>query len=156
MRPLSLSDVPSFFEVMQDEETKRNLESVPTTLEEAKREIEGYLLQEKEKDSEYFSIDIDGRYAGNVVLQHQNWDPASNEGRVHLWIHPEFRKRGLATTALKEVVRYGLKKKFRCIFAQCKAMNKGVIKILLNVGFTRVKTFVNEAGVEKILWIIED
>ncbi len=140
---------------MQDEETKKNMQSVPNTLTEAKQEIKDYLKQVKEKDSEYFSIEVDGKYAGNVVLQHQNLDKSSNDGRVHLWIHPDYRGRGLAIKALNEVINYGFKKKFKRIFAQCKAINRGVIKINKRLGFKKVKTFVNDYGVKKILWVKE-
>jgi|TARA_Y100000310_G_C20330891_1_gene645206 RimJ/RimL family protein N-acetyltransferase len=155
LRPLKLSDAKPYFEVMQDEETKKNMVSVPNNLAEAKQEIKDYLKQVKEKDSEYFTIEVAGKYAGNVVLQHQNWDPNSDEGRVHLWIHPDYRGKGLATKSLNEVIKYGLKKKFQRIFAQCKAINKGVIAINKKLGFKKVKTHVNEYGVKKILWVKE-
>ena len=155
LRPLKLSDSEAYFETMQDKETKKNMETVPETLEETKQEIRDILKQVKEKDSKYFTIEIKGKYAGNVILQHQNWDPKSDEGRVHLWIHPDYRKKGLATNALKEVIEYGFKKKFKKIFAQCKAINKGVIKINKKLEFKKVKTFVNEQGVKKILWVKE-
>lgn len=140
---------------MQDEETKKNMQSVPTTLAEARKEIKDCLKQVKEKDSEYFSIEIDGKYAGNVVLQHQNLDKSSNDGRVHLWIHPNYRGRGLAINALSEVIKYGFKKKFKRIYAQCKAINQGVIAINKRLGFKKIKTFVNNQGVKKILWVKE-
>ena len=155
LRPLKISDAKLYFEVMQDEETKKNMESVPDNLAEAKQEIKNYLKQVKEKGSEYFSIEVNGKYAGNVALQPQNWDFKTDEGRVHLWIHPDYRRKGLATKALNEVLKYGFKKKFKRIFAQCKAINKGVIAINKKLGFKRVKTFVNEQGVKKILWVKE-
>lgn len=155
LRPLKLSDAKPYFEVMQDKETKDNLESVPNTLNDVKQEIRDYLKQDKEKDSEHFSIEINGKYAGNVILQHQNWDPDSDEGRIHLWIHPRYRGKGLATKVLEEVIRYGFRKKFKRIFAQCKAINKGIIKVNKRLGFREVKTFVNEHNVKKILWVKE-
>ncbi len=156
LRPLRLSDAKPYFEVMQNEETKRNMESVPNSLAEAKQEIRDYLKQVKDKDSEYFTIEVKEKYAGNIVLQHQNWDPNSDEGRVHLWIHPDFRGKGLATKVLNELLQYGLKKKFKRIFAQCKAINKGVISINNKLGFKKVKSYVNENGVKKILWVKEN
>ena len=155
LRPIKISDSEAYFETMQDKETKKNMETVPETLKEAKQEIKDILKQVNEKDSEYFTIEVKGKYAGNVVLQHQNWDPKSDEGRVHLWIHPDYRGKGLATKALSEVVNYGLKKKFKKIFAQCNANNKGIIKINKKLGFKKVKTFVNKEGVKKILWVKE-
>lgn len=155
LRPLKLSDAKPYFEVMQDKETQRNLASFPKSLAEVKEEIKDCLKQVKEKDSEYFTIEVDGKYAGNVVLQHQNYDPKSDEGRVHLWIHPDYRGKGLATKALRELVKYGLKKKFKRIFAQCKAINKGMIKINKKLGFKKVKIHINKQGVKKILFVKE-
>jgi len=62
---------------------------------------------------------------------------------------------GLATKSLGEVIKYGLKKKFKKIFAQCKAINKSVIKVNKKLGFKIVKTHVNGDGVKKILWVKE-
>ena len=152
LRPLKPSDLKGYFEVMQDEDTRKNLSSFPGTLAEAKKDIKEMLKQVKEKDSEIFSIEVRGKYAGNIILKHQNWDPNSNEGRVHTWIHPNFRRKGLATAALSEVVRYGLKQKFERIYAQCKAHNRGVIKMLPKLGFKKVKTH-KVAGIPKILWV---
>lgn len=160
LRPLKLSDAKPYFEVMQDEETQRNFTTFPKTFAEAKEEIRQDLKEMKEKGSEYFTIEINGEYAGNVVLQHQNFDPQSGEGRVHLWIHPKFRGRGLATKALGELVNYGLKTKYKRIFAQCKAINKGVIKINKKLDFKKVKTHIVKdkycpQGIKKILFVKE-
>ncbi|MBW3002021.1 GNAT family N-acetyltransferase [Candidatus Woesearchaeota archaeon] len=154
LRPINLLDAEPYFEVMQDEETKKNLTSVPKNLSEAKQEIKGLIKQIKEKDSEIFTVEINGKYAGNVLLQHQNWNPASDEGRVHIWIHPDYRGKGLATKVLAVVVKYGLKNKFKRIFAQCKAHNKGVITVLKNLDFKKVKTHSVENS-KKILWVKE-
>jgi len=155
LRPLKLTDAKPYFEVMQDKETQKNLMSFPKNLEETKQEIKEYLKQVKEKDSEYFTIEVKGKYAGNVILQHQNWDRKSNEGRIHLWIHPKYRRKGLGTKALEAVIKHGFKKKFIKIFAQCKAINKAVIKINKKLGFKKVKTFTNEQGDKKILWVLD-
>jgi [ribosomal protein S5]-alanine N-acetyltransferase len=155
LRPLRISDAKPYFETMQDEETKRNMETVPENLEETKEEIKRFLKQVKEKDSEYFTIEIKGKYAGNVVLQHQNWDPESREGRMHIWIHPDYRGKGIATKALSEVMNYGFKEKFDKIFVQCKAINKGIVHVNEKLGFKKIKTFVNEFRVKKILWVKE-
>jgi len=154
LRPIKLSDAKHYFEVMQDKETKKNLTSVPKDLAEAKQEIKDYIKQMKDKDSEIFTVEIKGKYAGTVLLQHQNWDPASDEGRVHVWIHPDYRGKGLAERALKEVMNHGFKNKFKRTFAQCKASNKDMINVLKKLGFKKIKTHsVNDA--KKILWVKE-
>ena len=153
LRPIKISDAKPYYQTMCDKDTRANMESFPSSIEEAKKEIKEYLKQIKNKDSEYFTIEIKGKYAGNVVLQHQNWDPKSNEGRVHLWIHPSFRGKGLATDALEKVINYAFQKKYNKIFAQCKSINKGVIKINKKLGFKIVKKYTNENGVKKILFV---
>lgn len=154
LRPIQLSDAKPYFKVMQDKETKKNLTSVPKNLEETKQEIKDYIKQVKEKDSEIFTIEIKGKYAGNVLLQHQNWDPSSDEGRVHVWIHPDYRGKGIAAKVLKEVMDHGFKSKFKRIFAQCKACNEEIISVLKRLGFKKAKTH-SADGVKKILWVKE-
>lgn len=153
LRPLKISDAKGYFEVNQDAETQRNLTSYPKNLEEAKKDIENDLKEDKEKGSEHFTILVNGVYAGNVILQYQDFDKKSRDGRVHLLIHPKFRGKGLGTRALEEAINYGFRKKFDRIYAQCKAINKGIIKINEKLGFKKVKTYVNESGIKKILWV---
>jgi len=153
LRPLTIDDAQGYLETMLDKDTIKNLETTPKTLEEVKEEIEQNLKQVEEKDSEYLTIEVEGKYAGNIILQHQDWDPENDEGRLHLWIHPDYRKKGLATEAVKEALNHGFKK-FSKIFAQCKAHNQGVIKILKKSGFSEVKRHTTDHG-EKILWAIK-
>lgn len=152
LRPLQLADAIPYFETMQDKETRKNLMQVPSTLQEAKEEIRTFLKQVKEKDSIYLTVEVKGAFAGNVILQHQNYDSSSDEGRIHLWIHPKYRRQGLATQALKVLLDHGFATTFKRIFAQCKATNKGVIKLLNTLGFQQEKTH-TVSGVKKILWV---
>lgn len=147
LRPLQLSDAQGYWEVMRDEATKLFFNSVPDTFEKAKKEIEDLIAKEA---SETFTIEVDGEYAGNVRLDHQKWDVNSDEGRVHLWVHPNFRSRGLATEALSALLEYGLKK-FRVIYAQCKSSNKAVARVFEKAGFKLEKTHMVD-GVEKMWW----
>ena len=80
LRPLTLSDAKFYFEVMKDKQTQKNLTSVPNSLARVKQEIKKHLKEVKEKDSKYFTIEVNESYAGNIVLQHQNWDKKSREG----------------------------------------------------------------------------
>ncbi len=152
LRPLKIGDAEAYFEVMKDLETKKNLTDYPKSLKETKKEIIKMLQEVRNKGSEIFTIEIKKEYAGNVFLQYQNWDQSLREGRVHLLIHPNFRGIGLGTKALNEVINYGFRKKFDKIYAQCKATNKGIIKIIKKLGFKKIKSYVNEEGVRKILW----
>ncbi|MDD5699766.1 MAG: GNAT family N-acetyltransferase [Candidatus Nanoarchaeia archaeon] len=152
LRPLKISDAKGYWETMQDKETIKGLMSVPHSLSEAKKEIKEDIKEMKEKGSEYFTIEVNRKYAGNVILQYQNWDKTSEDGRIHMWLHPDFRGRGLATKAIKKLIGYGFKKGFKRIYAQCKASNKAVISINKKLGFKKVKTHMVE-GVKKILWV---
>lgn len=158
LRHFKLSDAKEYYESEIDALTKKMHTSFPKNFEEAKKEVSNKIKDYKKKPmvSEAFVIDIAGKYAGDVTLQYQNFDPKSNEGRVHITIHPDFRGKGLATNTLKEIMRYGFKKKkMKRIFAQCKAINKGVIRVNEKCGFKKVKTYVVDGGIKKILWVKE-
>lgn len=154
LRHIKMSDANGYWETMQDKETIKALMSVPHSFNEAKKEIKDDIKEIREKGSEYFTIVVNGKYAGNVILQYQNWDKTSEDGRVHMWLHPDFRGKGLATKAMKRIIAYGFKKGFKRIYGQCKASNKAVIKINKKLGFRKVKIHMVE-GVKKILWVKE-
>ena len=154
LRPIKLSDAKWYWETMQDKESIKSFVSVPHSFEEAKKEVEKQIDKSKTKVIEVFTIEVDGKYAGNVELDYQNYDLKSKEGRVHLWLHPTYRGKGLATKALKLVVEYGFKKKgFNVIYAQCKASNKAVCRVNEKVGFKFVEERIVE-GVKKLWWEI--
>lgn len=162
LRPIRMSDAEEYWEVMQDKDTITNFTTVPNSLIEAQKEIKDMIKDAKEKDSHTFTIVSGGTYAGNVVLQHQNYDKTINEGRIHVWIHPLFRGKGLATKALISIIHYGFKKKkFKKIYAQCKTINKGMIKIMQKLRFKKVQTLItkpdqwHKGGIQKILWVLE-
>lgn len=154
LRPIKLSDLDGYWEVMQDKESIKNFMSVPNSFEEAKKEVKEHIQKSKTKVTEVFTIEVNGKYAGNVKLDCQNYDLTSGEGRVHLWLHPDFRGKGIATNALKLVIEYGFnKRKFHVIYAQCKASNKAVCRVNEKVGFKFVEYRMVE-GIKKIWWEI--
>jgi RimJ/RimL family protein N-acetyltransferase len=154
LRHIKMSDAKSYWETMQDKEIIKELMSVPHSFGEAKKEIKDDINEMREKGSKYFTIVVNRKYAGNVVLQYQNWDKASKDGRIHIWLHPNFRGKGLATKVIHKIIGYGFKKGFKKIYAQCKASNKAVIKTIKKLGFKKVKTHMIE-GIKKILWVKE-
>lgn len=156
LRPIRLNDAEGYWEVVQDSDTKKGFTTFPKTFNETKKEIKGMLKEVKEKGSNIFTILVDKKYSGNVLLQYQNWDKETNEGRIHIWVHPAFRGRGLATKAIKTILKYGFtKRKFKKIFAQCKTSNKAVMKVIKKCGFKKVKTYINDKGVSKTLFVKE-
>lgn len=152
LRPIMLKDSKGYWEVMQDPETIKGFMSVPHSFEEAKEEVKEYIKKSKTKVTEVFTIEVKGKYAGNVKLDCQNWNINSGEGRIHLWLHPKFRGKGLATKALKLLIDYGFnKRKFHVIYAQCKKSNKAVCRVNEKVGFKKVEDRIVE-GVKKVWW----
>jgi RimJ/RimL family protein N-acetyltransferase len=155
LRPIKLKDSKGYWKIMQDEETAKGFMSVLSSFEEAKDEVKEFIKKSKEGITQVFTIIVNGKYAGNVKLDYQNWNKNSDEGRVHLWLHPNFRGKGLATKALKTLVEYGFNnKKFRIIYAQCKKSNKAVCRVNEKIGFNRVEERIVD-GVKKIWWEIK-
>lgn len=153
LRPIRMFDAKAYWEIMQDKETKKGFMSVPKNFQEAKKEVKELVSKNKRKVSEVFAIVVNKEYAGSVVLEYQNWNRKSDEGRMHIWLHPKFRGRGIATKAIKTVLTYGFKKKeFEKIYAQCKASNKAVMKVMEKCGFKKVKIHKVER-IKKNLWV---
>jgi len=156
LRPIILSDADSFFESMKDVETIKNFTSTPKTLSEAKLDIAKMIEKSKLKVSEPFAIQVEGKYAGYVIIEYQNWNPKNDTGRVHICIHPDFRGKGLATKVLVEITNYGFTAyKFKKIIAQCKATNEGVAKANAKAGF-KLDKIVKVDGIDKMAWIKEN
>ena len=153
----TLKDLDGYYETETDSLSKKMFTSFPKNKEEAKKDLQEHIKNNKKKPivSETFSIIIDKKYAGYVKIQFQNFDPENDEGRIHVAIHPDFRGKGIATKVIKEITDYGFKKyKFKRIFAQHKAINKGVARINEKLGFKLIKTHKTE-GVKKMLWVLE-
>ena len=157
LRHVQLKDLKGYYETETDEVSKKMFMSFPKDLDEAKKDILKHIKDNKNKDyvSETFSIIVNGDYAGYVKIQFQNFDRKSEEGRIHIAIHPKFREKGLATKVIKAATDYGFEEKnFKRIFGQCKAINKPLLKILKKIGFKKLK--VHEVdGVKKVLLVLE-
>jgi RimJ/RimL family protein N-acetyltransferase len=140
---------------MQDKESIKGFMGVPNTFEEAKEKVLGHIKKAKTKVTEIFTIEINKKYGGNVKLDYQNWDINCDEGRIHLWIHPNFRGKGLATKVLSKIIYYGFsKKKFKVIYAQCKRSNKAICKVNKKVGFKLVEERIVN-GTKKLWWRLD-
>ncbi len=155
LRPIKLSDSKAYSETMQDEETKKGFMMTPASFKEAKIEVQEMIDKSKTKITEVFTIEIDGKYAGNVKLDYQDWNPSSDKGRVHLWIHPDFRGKGLATKALSALVEYAFnERKFKTLYGQSKVSNAAIAKVFRSVGFTLEKIHTVE-GIKKHWWSLQ-
>jgi RimJ/RimL family protein N-acetyltransferase len=137
---------------MQDEETKKALMATPNSFKEAKIEVQEKIEKAKTKVSETFTIEIDEKFAGTVTIEYQNYDVLSDEGRVHLVIHPNFRGKGLATKALTALVEYAFnERKFKILYGQTKVSNIAIAKVFEKVGFNLEKIHTVE-GIKKHWW----
>lgn len=157
LRHKKISDLEGYYETETDELTKKMHMSFPKNLSEAKKDLQKSIknYSEKPRLSESFTIEVNGKYAGSVTIQFQNFDVKGKEGRVHISIHPEFRSKGLATKVLKKITDYGFKKyKFKRIFAQCKLINKAIARVNEKVGFKLEKIHTVD-GTKKMWWVLE-
>ncbi|MAG47962.1 hypothetical protein CL617_05120 [archaeon] len=156
LRDLEIKDSQGYWETMQDEKTKEGMMETPKSFKRAKIEVEDYIEDAKTKVKEVLTIEIDGQYAGNVRLDYQGFNTDSDEGRVHMWIHPKFRKNKLAQRALQALIKYAFeKRKFRVLYGQSKVSNKAMAKIMENLGFEKEKKHRIVDDIKKIWWTLK-
>ncbi|MBI4146240.1 GNAT family N-acetyltransferase [Candidatus Woesearchaeota archaeon] len=151
LRPFSKEDKNGYAEVNNDPLTKKMFTSVPADEAELDAEIEEKIGKAKAGVSKTLTILVNGEYAGGVVLEFENWDPKNDVGRVHVWIHPKFRNKGIATKALQWIVGHGFKIGFKRIYAQHKTINLAVAKINKKLGFVLEREMV-QGDVKKLRW----
>ena len=86
LRPIRITDVQGYFECHKDEDSKANFSSVPTTIEEAKKE-----LQETNKHNKKFAIIIKEKFAGFINLKLTTHPRYKHSAIVGYGIHKDFR-----------------------------------------------------------------
>lgn len=146
LRPLRMSDAEAYFEITQDKLAQRGFQRPPKNLREAKEDIKKYIDQQKKGIGEPFAIEINGEYAGSVIIQFQNFDPKDHRGRMHVWLHPKFRGKGIMTKAVKIMVKYAFRKyKWVKIIAQTRSYNKPAQGVLKRAGFKLEGIFKKDA-----------
>jgi RimJ/RimL family protein N-acetyltransferase len=151
LRPFSREDKTGYAEVNNDPLTREMFTSVPANEAELNEEIEEKIAKAKSGVSKTLTILVNGEYAGGVVLEFENWNPKNDVGRIHIWVHPKFRKKGLATKAIKWITDYGFAIGFRRIYLQHKEINRALAIISNNLGFVPEKEVVDR-GVKKLKW----
>ena len=138
LRPANMSDADKYFQMMQDSLTREGFMSTPKNMNEAKKEIKEYIkaFDNKFKFNKLFVIDVNGNFAGYVILQTQNYNPTEHRGRIHMALHPGYRGLGLMEKAINVLVKYSFDKyNFIKICAQCRSFNKGAQNVLKKTGF---------------------
>ena len=138
LRHIVMKDLREYFECFQDEEARKGFMKVPRNLAEARKELSKKILEMKKKKSsrEIFSIEVDEKFAGYVEINHLNEEHHEHRGNVGYCIHPKFRGRGLASEALKVLLKYAIKKyKLKRIEGWCRTFNKASVRTLEKSGF---------------------
>jgi [ribosomal protein S5]-alanine N-acetyltransferase len=135
LRPIKVTDAQAYLECHQDEDAKANFSSVPTNLEESKKEIlEGKKgINAKNKK---FAITLNQKVVGFINLELNNRPTYKHSTNIGYGIHKDFRGRGLATKVLKKITEYGFNKlKLKRISAKCRTFNKASVKVLEKAGY---------------------
>ncbi len=138
LRPIKLSDANEYFECWKDNKTKKGFMSVPKTLGEVKKKIIQKIKESKGKKptGETFAIEVGDKFAGWVGVDKLNQEFFEHRGNVFYGIHPKFRKKGIATKALKIVTRYAFKKyKLKRLEGWCRTFNKASARVMEKAGF---------------------
>ena len=131
LRPITIKDAQGYLECHKDKEAQRNFMSIPKNLEEAKKEI----LHDSNKNIK-FAIEVDGKFAGFINLELNDNPKYKHSAIIGYGIHPDFRGRGLATKATKEITNYGFKKlKLIRISGTCRTFNKASARVLEKAGY---------------------
>lgn len=138
LRSLKLSDAQKYFECETDPVSKKGSMGTPESVKEIeeiiKKEIVG--LKRKNPVEETFVIDVNGEFAGYVVIHDLNRKHAEHRALISYCMHPEFRRRGLMVKAVKLVIKDVFKKyKLKRLTGRCRSFNKASARVLEKSGF---------------------
>ena len=160
LRPIKISDVKIYFEMMQDPLTKKGFMSVPNTLAETKKEIKGYIsgMNAKKSTDEMFAIEVNGEFAGYVHVNKLNQEHFEHRANIGYCLHPKFRGKGLTVKAVKLLSNYVFKKyKLKRLDGWCRTFNKASAKVLERSGFKlegilRKNKYKNGKYLDDMIW----
>ncbi|MCA1726771.1 MAG: GNAT family N-acetyltransferase [Actinobacteria bacterium] len=145
LRPVAPADLPILFEQQLDPEAAAMAVF-------ASRDREAFLEHWRERvlgDPEVLvrTVVVGGRVAGTI-----NSFVQSGERLVGYWIGREFWGRGVASAALRELLRVERRRPLR---ARVATTNEGSIRVLEKGGFVDIGSRVDEDGVEERLFVLE-
>ena len=138
LRHIRMSDTKGVFECYQGKNIKQALLKIPKNINEAKKEVKVRIddLKKKKPFGETFVIEVNGKFAGYISLNHLNIEHHEHKGEIGYAIHPDFRGKGLATKAIKLLTSYGFKKyKLKRISAMGRVKNKASSRALEKAGY---------------------
>lgn len=164
LRKLKLSDLKPYFEIQQDEITKKGFMTTPKTLKEAKEELEILIKKTNKRNPSNISLAINyqNSFAGVVAIYTRNDVPLIQkgvEGFVSYSIHPNFRGKGLATYALKKMTEYVFKEyDLKRISGKCRIYNKASARVLEKAGFKleaihKKQAYIDGKYYDNMLWV---
>ncbi|MBT4418172.1 GNAT family N-acetyltransferase [archaeon] len=135
LRRPTKSDLKSFHKNKNDKTIAKNMfgPKYPLTLNQAKKDLNKLILDNKKENTDIFVIDIDGEATGMIGL----WEIIPQlKAKIGYFIGKDYRGKGITTEAIKEIVKYGFKKyKLRRIYGNVKFENKASARVLEKAGF---------------------
>ena len=137
LRHIKMSDLQRYLECYQGKNIKEYLLKIPTPTE-AKKELKKFIADFKKKRpfGEAFVIEVNGKFAGEISINHLNIKHHEFKGEIGYCIHPDFRGKGLATKAVKLLTKYAFKKyKLKRISAMGRLKNKASARVLEKAGY---------------------
>ena len=139
LRPFVADDVQSLQKAVDDPTVARAVTNIPYpyTLRDAQRwisQMEVFVTPNSQRID--LVIDVEGNVAGSVSLI--NLDQTQpHKAQVSYWLASAYRRRGITTSALKELITFGFEKlQLVRIFAYVYAQNIASQGVLTKVGFT--------------------
>jgi [ribosomal protein S5]-alanine N-acetyltransferase len=135
LRKPKKTDIKEFHKNKNDKTIANNMfgPKYPLTLNQAKKDLNKIILDNKKKGNDIFIIDIKGEAIGMIGL----WEIIPKlKAKIGYFIGKEHRKKGITTNAIKEIVQHGFKKyKLIRIFGNVKVGNKASCRVLEKAGF---------------------
>jgi [ribosomal protein S5]-alanine N-acetyltransferase len=136
LRHVKKSDAADYY-TCHDKEAKKNFWSSPKSLEEAKKDIKGFIRQYKlptsKRKEEFFVIEHNGAFAGWISLHDIRYQHRAVTGSL---IMSKFRGKGLGTLSHKRLLTYAFKTyKLKRIVGKTRTFNKASARMLEKAGY---------------------
>lgn len=153
LRPIKTTDAKGYLDCHNDDEAKLNFSSVPTTIDEAKKEI----LEDKNNNNK-FAIIYKDKFVGFINLELNNHPLYKHQASIGYGINKNFRGKGIATLVVKKITNYGFNElKLKRISGMCRSYNKASQKVLekanyQNEGILRKNKFINGKYVDDLIY----
>jgi RimJ/RimL family protein N-acetyltransferase len=140
IRKTELAHAVAIRDIIDHEAVLREISGYPhpVPLEQIQKEINNGLRNWKTGESYGFTVFVDGKIAGTVVLEEPNKTKTIYE--VGGFIGHKYWNSGIATEALKQIIDFGFKKGIHQIQADHDKTNPGSGKVMEKAGMKHYKT----------------